>query len=80
MYFGNNFGLVRQSSVHAYSTRFGGNLVPRRFRSKFGSNFVLCRGVGNYNTLNSEIKTVDSMSKFKCCLKLDLLSGYSNTE
>ena len=75
--FCHNFNLVRQSSLHSYSTRFNENLIPRNFRTKFGSNFILCRGVNNYNNLCNEIKNLDSMDKFKCCLKL-LLSDYGN--
>ena len=76
--FCNNFNLVRQSSLHNYSTRFNSNIVPRSLRTKYGSNFILCRGVNNYNNLSTEMKTLDTMRKFKCCLKLSLLSEYRN--
>ena len=75
--FCNNFNLISHSSLHNYSTRYSTNLIPRRFRSKIGSNFVLCRGVANYNNVCRDIKNLDSMDKFKCCLKLSLLLEYT---
>ena len=74
----NNFHLVPHSSIHNYPTRSGSNLIPRSYRSLIGSNFVLSRGVTNYNNLSTRIKTLDSIDKFKCCLKLQLLAEYNS--
>ena len=73
----NNFNLNSHSNIHSYQTRFNQNLIPRNFRTRVGLNFILVSGVHIYNSLYDDLKTLDSIGKFKCCLKLDLIFEYS---
>ena len=76
--FANNFSLMSHSDYHSYSTRNNSNLSHRLYLTQIGFNFVLCQGITLYNHLDENLKTLDTMYKFKCKLKLDLISLYGS--
>lgn len=72
----NNFSLISNSMIHDYPTRSNSDLRPPFYRTLIGTNFVLSRGVNIYNNLDENLKMIDDLNKFKCKLKLFLLSTY----
>ena len=76
--FSNHFSLTPNYLVHGYPTRSNLNIHSRLYRTQIGSRFILSNGVKLYNELDDSTKEIDSVHKFKCKLKLDILYDYNS--
>ena len=68
------------SSFHRYETRSGDLLRKPRDRLHQFNNSFLNRGIENWNSLPSEIKTSKTLAPLKSKYKIELLSKYNDNQ
>ena len=64
-----NFDMRRNSSFHSYQTRGSNDLHLPRVRTNWGKQTFIYQASKDWNNLDNDIKSSESMSSFKAKLK-----------